>query len=111
MARFVFVPKWIPGKLNIDADALFRAPMDRATKSDELGEGPQAPTARIPVISLISNSDKCIYTKLEAVKVAAVKDPVMAELQETIMAEFSNEKCNLVSYYSTILARSPSVSR
>lgn len=100
MARFVLVTKWIPGNLNIDADALSRAPVDHAKTADGLGEEPQAFTARVAVMSPISNSDKSKETTLEAVKVATAKDPVMAKLREIIMAGFPNDKCNLLLLFN-----------
>jgi hypothetical protein len=39
MQRYSFVARWVPGKQNSDADALSRAPVDKAITNDELGEG------------------------------------------------------------------------
>ena len=39
MQRCQFAAVWVPGKQNIDADALSRAPVDKATPADELAEG------------------------------------------------------------------------
>jgi hypothetical protein len=39
MQHYAFVARWVPGKQNSDADALSRATVDKATTSDELGEG------------------------------------------------------------------------
>jgi hypothetical protein len=47
MTRFVFSTKWVPGKANLEADALSRAPTTRASKSDEMAEGPSTFRARI----------------------------------------------------------------
>ena len=54
MSRFSFRARWVPGKENIEADALSRSPVDQPTKDDLLGEGPMAYTARKAVVGIIA---------------------------------------------------------
>lgn len=93
MLRYDFKAIWIPGKENIEADALSRAPVDQATKDDEIGEGPQFFTSRKAVVGLIAGStDKTMDTMLESIKAAAASDPVMEDLRQVILEGFPNEK-------------------
>lgn len=96
MSRYVFTTRWVPGKHNAEADALSRAPIDQGEAKDELGEGPEAFTARTAVIEIISQpSETAADAALEKVKAAVATDPTMTALRETILAGFPNEKCNL----------------
>lgn len=96
MFRYIFTTRWVPGKQNIEAEALSRAPVDHGSAEDELGEGPQAFTARVAVIGIISgSSDMIIDTSLEKVKQPAGSDPILQELRQTILAGLPNDKCNL----------------
>ena len=56
MQRFDFVAKWVPGKTNVDADALARAPVAHPSKEDELAEGPLRATARQAIVAAIEGS-------------------------------------------------------
>ena len=96
MQRFRFIARWVPGKLNTDADALSRAPVDRATAKDELAEGPPSFLPRLALICAIEGSDeKVVDPAIEKVKIAAAVDPVMIQLKETVISGFPNDKCNL----------------
>jgi hypothetical protein len=57
MQRFQFTARWVRGKYNLEADALFRAPVEIASPDDELAEGPPFFSARATVISTIRGSD------------------------------------------------------
>ena len=73
----------MPGKENIDADALSRAPVDRASAKDELAEGAASSFTRLSLISAISGSDASVLDPvLERIKMAAQKDKQMIELRE-----------------------------
>ena len=96
MQRYQFKARWVPGKENIDADALSRAPVDRASAKDELAEGAASSFTRLSLISAISGSDASVLDPvLERIKMAAQKDKQMIELRETIINGFPNDKCNL----------------
>jgi hypothetical protein len=96
MQRFSFSAKWIAGKANKDADALSRAPVGQPSPGDELGEGAPFQPARLSLLCAIERSDaKVLDPILEKVKAAALIDPVMQELRDTIIRGFPNEKCNL----------------
>jgi hypothetical protein len=86
----------VPGKENIDADALSRAPVDKASTKDALAEGVASSFTRLSLISAISGSDASVLDPvLERIKMAAQKDKQMIELRETIINGFPNDKCNL----------------
>ena len=96
MQRFSVSAKWIAGKANKDADALSRAPVGQPSPGDELGEGAPFQPARLSLLCAIERSDaKVLDPILEKVKAAALIDPVMQELRDTIIRGFPNEKCNL----------------
>ncbi|MFO0203428.1 MAG: Ty3/Gypsy family RNase HI domain-containing protein, partial [Alphaproteobacteria bacterium] len=97
MQRYAFKARWIPGKENVDADALSRAPVRAATPQDELAEGAfLTPPRQVLQLCIIDGSDpKVIDPVLEKVKSAALIDPVMKELREVIRNGFPNDKCNL----------------
>ena len=96
MQRFSFSAKWIAGKANKDADALSRAPVGSPSTDDELGEGAPFQPARLSLLYAIERSDaKVLDPILEKVKAAALIDPVMQELRDTIIQGFPSEKCNL----------------
>ena len=54
MSRFCFRARWVPGKENIEADALSRPPVDHPTEADLLREGPTAYTVRKAVVGMIA---------------------------------------------------------
>ena len=96
MSRFCFHARWVPGKENVEADALSRAPVDKPTAKDLLGEGPTRYTARTAVVGMITGSvEETTDNTLDAIKKAAAADPILQKLRETIMAGFPNEKANL----------------
>ncbi|XP_046449294.1 uncharacterized protein K02A2.6-like [Daphnia pulex] len=96
MQRYAFTARWIPGKENLDSDALSRAPIAAATAQDELAEGASFVPPRITLLCAIDGSDPTVIDPvLERVKAAAATDPVMKELREVILNGFPNEKCNL----------------
>jgi hypothetical protein len=96
MTRFIFTAKWVPGKINVEAEALSRAPVERASEADELAEGPRTFRAKGALIGLIAGSpNQSPDLNLKAVQLAADADPVMTSLRETIIAGFPNDKCNL----------------
>jgi hypothetical protein len=96
MQRYAFTARWIPGKENLDSDALSRAPIAAATAQDELAEGASFVPPRITLLCAIDGSDPTVIDPvLEKVKAAAATDPVMKELREVILNGFPNEKCNL----------------
>ena len=99
MQRFDFVAKWVPGKTNVDADALARAPVAHPSKEDELAEGPLRATARQAIVAAIEGSAATVIGPvLEKIKQAAAKDSTMIDLKETILNGFPNERCNLPSH-------------
>ncbi len=86
----------MPGKENVEADALSRVPVDTASKEDELAEGAASFSAKLVLINAISGSDAAVLDPvLERIKMAAKKDKQMIELRETIINGFPNDKCNL----------------
>ena len=94
MSRYTFTAKWVPGRLNIEANALSRSPISYGSVHDELGEGPSAFTARTAVVGIISGSaPSAVDSTLEKVKAAAASDPVMSALRNTILLGFPNDKC------------------
>jgi hypothetical protein len=101
MQRYAFVARWVPGKQNSDADALSRAPVDKATISDELGEGLPSYQEKIALMSLsgnqLSQADPNLGSVLEKIKCAAANDPVIVKLRNQIISGFPNDKCNLDS--------------
>ena len=93
MQRFDFVAKWVPGKTNVDADALSRAPVAHPSKEDELAEGPLRATARQAIIAAIEGSAATVIGPvLEKIKQAAAKDSTMIDLKEMILNRFPNER-------------------
>ena len=95
MLRYTFTAKWVPGKLNIEADALSRFPISYGSVDDELVEGPSAFTALTAIVGIISGSaPSAVDSTLEKVKAAAASDPVMSALRNTIFSGFPNDKCN-----------------
>jgi hypothetical protein len=95
MQCYHFKARWVPGKENIDEDALSRAPVDKASAKDELAEGAASSFTRLSLISAISGSDASVLDPvLERIKMAAKKDKQMIELLEIIINGFQNEKCN-----------------
>lgn len=99
MSRFSFNARWVPGKENVEADALSRSPVDQPTEADLLGEGPTSYTARKAVVNMVaewSGSKKgTADTTLEGIKAAAAIDRDLQDLREVIMNGFPNEKTNL----------------
>jgi hypothetical protein len=96
MTRFIFTAKWVPGKINVEAEALSRAPVERASEADELAEGPRTFRAKGALIGLIAGSpNQSPDLNLKAIQLAADADPAMTSLRETIIAGFLNDKCNL----------------
>ncbi|MFO0089907.1 MAG: Ty3/Gypsy family RNase HI domain-containing protein, partial [bacterium] len=96
MQRYRFQARWVPGKENVDADALSRAPVDSAVPEDELAEGVTSFSPRLALICAIEGSDETVVDPaIEKVKQAAAADPVMVQLKGTILNGFPNDKCNL----------------
>ena len=96
MQRYRFKARWVPGKENVDADALSRAPVDKAVPEDELAEGVTSFSPRLALICAIEGSDETVIDPaIEKVKQAAAADPIMVQLKETILSGFPNDKCNL----------------
>ena len=96
MSRYTFTAKWVPHKLNVEADAVSRSPISYGSVDDVLVEGPSTFTARTVVVGIISGSaPSAVDSTLEKVKAAAALDPVMSALRNTILLGFPNDKCNL----------------
>jgi hypothetical protein len=99
MSRFSFNARWVPGKENVEADALSRSPVDQPTEADLLGEGPTSYTARTAVVNMIAewsgSKEGTADTTLEGIKAAAAIDRDLQDLREVIMNGFPNEKTNL----------------
>ena len=98
MSRFSFHARWVPGKENVEADALSRSPVDQPTESDMLGEGPTSytPKAIVNMIAEWSGSkEKTADLVIESIKAAAAADRDLQDLREVIMNGFPNEKTNL----------------
>ena len=53
MQRYSFIARWIPGKQNLAADALSRAPVEQLSPDDELGEGLNQFSAKSALVGLI----------------------------------------------------------
>lgn len=86
-----------------------RAPIAVATPRDDLAEGTSFVPPRITLLCAIDGLDPMvIYPVVEKVKAAAVTDPVMKELRDSILNGFLNEKRQ--PFASTLLARSASSS-
>lgn len=93
MSHYAFTTKWIPGKLNIEADALSRSLVSHGSVTDELEEGPSAFTARTAVVGIMTGSaETAIELALKKVKRAVASDPVMSELRNTILNGFPNDR-------------------
>ena len=96
MQRFNFTARWIPGKKNVDADALSRAPSSRPQATHELAEGPTTFTPGQVLINAIEGSEETsIDPMLEKIAAAAAADTIMKKLRETIKEGFPNDKCNM----------------
>ena len=99
MTRYCFRARWVPGKENIEADALSRSPVDQPTAADLLGEGPSSYTARTAVVGMIAewagSKEKTTDAILDSIKEAAENDPVLQKLRTVILEGFPNEKTNL----------------
>ena len=99
MQRYSFIARWVPGKQNVGADALSRAPVDQVTVGDEIGEGLPSFTAKVAMLSLseisASTDDATIDPVLQKIKRAAAIDPIMQKLKKQICVGFPNDKCNL----------------
>ena len=96
MQRFSFTARWVPGKSNVDADALSRAPVDDAVPADEIAEGPPSFSPRLSLLCAIEGSELSVVDPvLEKVRAAAAVDPVMIQLKDMIINGFPNNKCNL----------------
>jgi hypothetical protein len=96
MQRYQLKARWVPRKENIDADALSRAPVDKASTKDALAEGVASSFTRLSLISAISGSDASVLDPvLERITMAAQKDSCQIELKKTIINGFPNDKCNL----------------
>jgi len=94
--RYAFTARWIPGKKNMDADALSRAPSSNPTTKDELAERPVSFTVRNKILAIIGRSDvMTLDPVLEKVEAAAAADPTMMELRHLIRDGFPSDKCNL----------------
>ena len=96
MSRFSFHARWVPGKENVEADALSRSPVDQPTEADSLGEGPTLYTARKAVVNMVaewSGSKKgTADMTLESIKAAAATDSDLQDLREVIMNGFPQRK-------------------
>lgn len=99
MSRFSFNARWVPGKENVEADALSCSPVDQPTEADLVGEGPTSYTARTAVVNMISEWSESkkgtTDMTLEGIKAAAAIDRDDQDLREVIMNGFPNEKTNL----------------
>ena len=99
MSRFCFHARWVPGKENVEADALSRSPVDQPTEADLLGEGPTSYTARKAVVNMIAewsgSKEETADLTLDGIKAAAAVDRDLQDLHEVIMNGFPNEKTNL----------------
>ena len=99
MSRFSFRARWVPGKENIEADALSRSPVDQPTKDDLLGEGPMAYTARKAVVGMIAewagSKERPTDITLESIKAAAAADRDIQDLTFSNHKRIPNKKTNL----------------
>lgn len=64
MQRYSFTARWIPGKENLMADALSRAPVHLASPNDELAEVPPSADACISLLAAITGSDDSLSDPL-----------------------------------------------
>ncbi|XP_032778719.2 uncharacterized protein K02A2.6-like [Daphnia magna] len=97
MQRYSFTVRWIPGKENLMADALSRAPVHLASPNDELAEVPPSADACISLLAAITGSDDSLSDPLlKEIVLTTATDPVMKALREMILAGFPNDKCNLL---------------
>ena len=98
MQRYQLSPRWVPGKENIDANALSRAPVGAASEANEFAEGVQTYGSGRALIVAISGTDATVTDPaLERIKNASKAVSLMCELRETIANGFPNDKCNLIS--------------
>ena len=78
MSRFCIHARWVPGKENIESDALSRSPVEQPTAADLLGEGPTSYTARSAVVGMIAGSvEETTDSTLDAIKAAAATDEIL----------------------------------
>ena len=84
--------RWVPGKPNYDADVLSRAPVDKATTSDTLGERLPSYQGKSALLSLngnqLSQVDPNLDPVFEKIKFAAAIDPVMVKLKNQLISGF-----------------------
>ena len=99
MQRYSFTTRWIPGKQNVGADALSRAPVERPSSDDELGEGLPNFSPRIALVGFnnveTAPNAATADPKLEKVRSAAKSDVILQKLRQQIITGFQNDKCNL----------------
>ena len=89
MQRYSFTARWIPGKKNLMADALSRAPVHLGSPSDELAEVPSSADACVSLLAAITGSDDSLSDPLlKRIALTTTTDPVMKALLEVILAGF-----------------------
>ena len=93
--------EWISGKLNVEADALSRAPHANATEEDEVDENlfSQEKTAKTVLHSMEINSNEANFldARLKEILDASLNDIEYSELSRTIEVGFPNAKTALTS--------------
>ena len=57
MQRYAFTARWMPGKKNVDADALSRAPSSSPSTKDQLAQESVSFTVRNKILAIIGVSD------------------------------------------------------
>jgi hypothetical protein len=106
MQRFNFIAKWVPGKANVDADALSRTSVFQPKKEDELVKGSAYAIARHAIIAVIEGSSATVVDPvLERIKEAAANDSIMVKLRDTTLKRFPNDRCNLSAHFRPFWAK------
>ena len=95
--HLTFRLEWISGKLNVESDALSRAPVAKATKEDQIDEFEDSESDRTAKLVLSStemslNGEVDLDNRLKEIRDAAKNDAEYDELSKVIRDGFPNAK-------------------